>query len=509
MAGRRAAGRGRLVQPVHVHAGRHSPRAHRAADRGFHAAAVHVRACARRANRAPARSASKANVLSGERGRRRAGGAGRRRRCSGSAAAAARDAAVDTSRWLYRVAWQAGEPLRRAGSRATPADSARRVADLRRSRGVGARAGRPTCRARPGERSGRAGQRLRIPRRRLGERQAEPPSARRRSIRSMRSITERLLAAGVWRPRRGRAWASCICGRSIFRTAANLRDCDARRLGCGERAATRARAGACAVADGAAAVARHGGAQAVDGGDGVDAIAVEQVAAVGPGPRGGDGAARPAAAAGGSRSGERASATRAKRPRRSAERTSRRRRRRRSRLPRRPAIRRPARARSVDRRGVGRQRRRRSRFPPAGRSSFASRSRARSTRCGSCRSIASRRRPGRSKSKSARPASTSATCSRRSACIPGIKDAIVPLGIEASGVVTAVGEGVDAVPGGRRSVWRRAVCVRVARPHGRVRARAQADVDRPRRGVHDPDHVPHGVLRPGAAGPDCSRASGC
>ena len=66
-----------------------------------------------------------------------------------------------------------------------------------------------------------------------------------------------------------------------------------------------------------------------------------------------------------------------------------------------------------------------------------------------------------------------------------------------------------SIQGGRRSVRRRAVCVCVACPHGRIRARAQAEVDRPRRGVHDSDHVPHRLLRPGAAGPIAAGRAAC
>ena len=92
---------------------------------------------------------------------------------------------------------------------------------------------------------------------------------------------------------------------------------------------------------------------------------------------------------------------------------------------------------------------------------------------------------------------------------PGIKDAIVPLGIEASGVVTAVGEGVSrfrvgdevfgVVPYAFASHARTAEYALVHKP----------DVDRSRRGVHDSDHVSHGLLRPGAIWPNCSRASAC
>ena len=62
---------------------------------------------------------------------------------------------------------------------------------------------------------------------------------------------------------------------------------------------------------------------------------------------------------------------------------------------------------------------------------------------------------------------------------PGIRDEIVPLGIETSGVVTAVGEGVDGSTWAR-SVRRRALCLCVAHADGRVRTGAQAGVDRPR-----------------------------
>ncbi len=63
---------------------------------------------------------------------------------------------------------------------------------------------------------------------------------------------------------------------------------------------------------------------------------------------------------------------------------------------------------------------------------------------------------------------------------PGIKDAIVPLGIEASGRRDRGRRRRDAIHGRRRSDGRRAVRVRVPRPHGRIRAGAQAEINRSR-----------------------------
>ena len=84
---------------------------------------------------------------------------------------------------------------------------------------------------------------------------------------------------------------------------------------------------------------------------------------------------------------------------------------------------------------------------------------------------------------------------------PGIKDAIVPLGIEASGVVTAVGEGVTrfrvgdevfgVVPYAFASHARTAEYALVHKPKS-------IDHDA---GVHDSDHVSHRLLRAGAIGP--------
>ena len=51
---------------------------------------------------------------------------------------------------------------------------------------------------------------------------------------------------------------------------------------------------------------------------------------------------------------------------------------------------------------------------------------------------------------------------------PGIKDSIVPLGIEASGVVTAVGEGVDRFKVGDEVCGVAALCVCLAHAHGRL-----------------------------------------
>ena len=71
------------------------------------------------------------------------------------------------------------------------------------------------------------------------------------------------------------------------------------------------------------------------------------------------------------------------------------------------------------------------------------------------------------------------------------------------------GRGREPIQGRRRSVRRRAVCVCIARPHGRVCARSKAEVDRPRCGLHDSDYVPHRLLRSWFGSPRCNRASGC
>ena len=92
---------------------------------------------------------------------------------------------------------------------------------------------------------------------------------------------------------------------------------------------------------------------------------------------------------------------------------------------------------------------------------------------------------------------------------PGNRGQIVPLGIEASGVV-----GASAKASTRFKVGDEVFGVAPYSFASHARTADYALVHRPptisrRSGLHDSDHVPHRLLRPGAAGPTCSRASGC
>ena len=232
---RRAARGGRLVQPVHLHAGRHPPRAHRRADRRFFAAAVHVRGPHVERFESQPGARRRRTCFSSNADGRGARGVRRRRRCSGSAAAAA--ATRRSTRAAGCIASPGSRRDRAASGAAAHAGRERRLADLCATHAASAPSW-PIELAERGQASilVEAGQRIRISRWRLVERQTGPPcdrddrSARRRcTINS--SCKTRL-------PTRGEpASASCICGRSTFRTSDDAWRL-ARRLGLRQRAAT-------------------------------------------------------------------------------------------------------------------------------------------------------------------------------------------------------------------------------------------------------------------------------